>query len=207
MLFRKNAVIVFQGDSVTDAGRTRPDSNGLGEGYPAMCAGALRSLYPDYELTIINRGISGNRVEQLTERWQRDTIELHPTLVSLLIGVNNVWHPYANPAVPYDIAQFETDLVQIVEQTVHYGAKLVILEPFALHHGCFPEEWRVRLSEVNQVVRRIALRYADAFIPLDGLFYRASIGIYPPTLTADGVHPTFEGHRLITREWLRAVCE
>ncbi|NMA07880.1 MAG: SGNH/GDSL hydrolase family protein [Clostridiales bacterium] len=206
MLFRKNAVIVFQGDSVTDAGRTRPDSHGFGQGYPAMCAGMLRSLYPDYELTIYNRGIGGNRVEHLVERWQQDTLELRPNVVSILIGINNVWHPYANPEIPYDIVKFEGDLARIVEQTVHYGSKLVMLEPFAFHHGCFPEEWRVRLWEVNQVVRRIALRYADAFIPLDGIFYQAAVCSSPASLTADGVHPTFEGHRLIAQEWMKAVA-
>lgn len=209
MLIRKNAVIVFQGDSVTDAGRTRPENSGLGDGYPAMCAGALRAMFPDYDLTIYNRGIGGNRVEHLAERWQKDTIDLRPNLVSLLIGINNVWHPYENPEVPYDIVAFEENLVRIVEQTVHRGSKLVMLEPFAFHHGVFPEEWRERLWEVNQVVRRIALRYADAFIPLDGIFYREAISrehaVSPQALTADGVHPTFEGHRLIAREWLDAV--
>lgn len=211
MLFRKNAVIVFQGDSVTDAGRTRPDVGALGQGYPAMCAGALRALYPDYDLTIYNRGVSGNRVENLVDRWQQDTIDLRPSLVSLLIGINNVWHPYTNPEIPYDIAKFEEDLVRVVEQTIHYGSKLIILEPFAFHHGCFPEEWRSRLWEVNQVVRRTALRYADAFVPLDGIFHREAIrpsyatAASAAALSADGVHPTFEGHRLIAQEWLKTV--
>ncbi len=210
MLIRKNGVIVFQGDSVTDSGRREPScSNGLGTGYPAMCAGVLRSMFPDYELTVYNRGVGGDRAEQLAERWQQDTLDLRPTLVSLLIGINNVLHPYQHEDLPYDIVAFESDLVRVVEQTVRCGSKLVIMEPFAFHHGCCPEAWRDRLCEVQQVVRRIAMRYADAFIPLDGIFCRASIlpdgTNAAKTLSADGVHPTLDGHRLIAREWLETV--
>lgn len=205
MLFRKNGVIVFQGDSVTDAGRSAAEGGEFGNGYPAMCAKALQALYPDYNLQIFNRGIGGNRVEHLDERWQRDTMSLQPTLVTILIGINNVWHPFENPGTYYDIADFETHLSRIVKPVIQSGAKLVIMEPFAFHHGCFPEAWRSRLAEVNQVIRRTAMRCADAYIPLDGIFYKAALETPPTVLSSDGVHPTYEGHRLIAREWLKAV--
>lgn len=206
MLFRKNATIVFQGDSVTDAGRFQ-DPHGYGSGYAAMCARALQGLFPDYDLKIHNRGISGNRAENLVERWQTDTIDLRPSLVSILIGINNVWHPYTNPEIPYDIVKFEKDYTRVVEQTVHYGAKLIVMEPFVINHAeaSFSEAWRDRLWEVNQVARRIALRYADAFVPLDGILYQEALKVSPTMLSADGVHPTYEGHRVLAREWLKAA--
>ena len=206
MLFRKNATIVFQGDSITDAGRFQ-DPSGLGSGYAAMCARMLQGMFPDYDLKIYNRGIGGHRVENLVDRWQTDTIDLRPNLVSILVGINNVWHPYTNPEIPYDIVKFEQDYTRIVEQTVHYGAKLIVMEPFALHHAeaAFPEAWRERLWEVIQVSRRIALRYADAYIPLDGILYEEALKVSPTMLSADGVHPTFEGHRVLACEWLRAA--
>lgn len=213
MLLRKNDVIVFQGDSVTDAGRMR-DEAGLGSGYPAMVAGALKSLYADYDLTMYNRGIGGNRVEHLVERWKTDTLDLNPTIVTLLIGVNNVWHSYVVEGVEYDIHRFEQDLVSVVEQTIQTGARLVVLEPFAFHHDVFPTAWRERLYEIQQVIRNVALRSADAFIPLDGIFYQEALkrGINMETngavqLSADGVHPTAEGHRLIAREILKVLTE
>jgi len=213
MLLRKNDVIVFQGDSVTDAGRLR-DEAGWGSGYPAMVAGALKSLYADYDLTMYNRGIGGNRVEHLVERWKEDTLDLNPTVVTLMIGINNVWHPYAMDDVPYSITRFEQDLVKVVEQTVKTGARLVVLEPFAFHHGVFPAKWRERLYEVQQVVRNVAMRSADAFIPLDGIFYREALKMGTASesngavlLSADGVHPTAEGHRLIARELIDALTK
>ena len=205
MLFKKNDIIVLQGDSITDAGRTNPQIGGYGAGYAAMCANALQALYPDYNLTVYNRGIGGNRVEHLVSRWNEDCIDLKPNVVSLFIGINNVWHPYVNDEVPYDIKKFEEDYIRIVERTLATGAKLVILEPFAFHHAVLPEAWRERLWEINQVVRKIALRYADAYIPLDGLFYQAALNRSAADLSADGVHPTPDGHRLIAGEWLKAV--
>jgi len=205
MLFKKNATIVLQGDSITDAGRNTPGANGLGRGYAAMCIESLQALYPDYELTLYNRGISGDRVENLVSRWSRDCLDLKPNLVSIFIGINNVWHPYTNPEIRYNIEKFETDYVKIVEQTVHSGAKLVIIEPFAFHHGSFPEKWREHLWQVNQVTRRIAMRYADAYIPLDGIMHEVSLAAEPVALSADGVHPTYDGHRVIAKHWLQAV--
>ena len=205
MLFRKNDTIVLQGDSITDAGRTSPQIGELGTGYAAMCIHALRALYPDYQLTLYNRGISGNRVEDLVARWDEDCIALKPNLVSILIGINNVWHPYTNPEIKYDIQKFEADYIQIIEKTLAVGAKLLILEPFAFHHEAFPEGWRERLWKVNQIVRRLAMRYADAFIPLDGLFYETAVHSSPTELSNDGVHPTYTGHRLIANAWLKAV--
>ena len=205
MLFKKNDTILLQGDSITDAGRTNPQIGGLGNGYAAMCIRAMQALYPDYNLTMYNRGISGNRVEDLVARWNEDCVELKPNVVSIFIGINNVWHPYTSPDVVYDIKKFEDDYIRIVERTLAIGAKLVIMEPFAFHHAAFLEAWRERLWEVNQVVRKIGLRYADAYIPLDGLFYQAAQKCGAAELSADGVHPTYNGHRLITEQWLKAM--
>ena len=205
MLFKKNDIIVIQGDSITDAGRTNPQIGGLGAGYAAMTANALNALYPDYNLTVYNRGIGGNRVPDLLGRWDEDCLALRPNLVSILIGVNDVWHPYVKPEVKYDIKKFEEEYIRIVERTLATGAKLMILEPFAFHHATFPEFWREHLWQVQQVVRRIAVRYADAYIPLDGLFYEAALSSGAAALSADGVHPTSDGHRLITKQWLKAA--
>ncbi|NLD86696.1 MAG: SGNH/GDSL hydrolase family protein [Clostridiales bacterium] len=206
MLFRRNSVIVFQGDSITDAGRTAPGSYNLGDGYAAMAIGALKSLYPDYNLTLYNRGVSGDRVSDLAERWDRDTLDLNPALVSILIGINDVWHYRANGA-PFDLVRLEEDYVSIVESTLRRGSKLIILEPFAFHHDVFREIWRSDLWKVIQVIRRIALRYADAYIPLDGIFHEEAIKVGSVSLTTDGVHPTPDGHRLIADAWLKAARE
>ena len=84
--------ILFQGDSVTDAGRTSVNSENLGRGYPLFVAGELRSRYPDKDFQVVNRGISGNRVVDLYQRWKVDCLNHRPDVISILIGINDVWH-------------------------------------------------------------------------------------------------------------------
>ncbi len=206
MFFKKDSVIVFQGDSITDAGRNTPGNPENGIGYAAMAINALKSLYPDYNLTLYNRGISGNRVADLLTRWDVDCLDYNPSLVSILIGINDVWHPHAH-GTPFDLIKLEEDYIKIVERTVKSGAKLIIMEPYAFHHDVFKEQWRSDLWKVIQVIRNIAIRYADAYIPLDGMFYKQALTTPAQTLSADGVHPTYEGHRFIAEAWLKAATE
>ena len=86
--------ILFQGDSITDAGRDRENPADLGPGYPHYAAQMLREKYPQAEFNFVNRGISGDRTENLIERWEKDTIEVNPDIISILIGVNDTWHHY-----------------------------------------------------------------------------------------------------------------
>ena len=206
MLFKKNSVIVLQGDSITDAGRRKPGNPEHGVGYAAMVINTLKSLYPDYDLTMYNRGIGGNRVADLKDRWDVDCLDLDPSLVSILVGINDVWH-YRTGSAEFDLVKLEEDYIEIVERTVKSGAKLIIMEPFAFHHDAFKEQWRADLWKVVQVIRNIAVRYADAYIPLDGMFYERALATPAATLSADGVHPTSEGHRLIADAWLKAAIE
>ncbi len=205
MLFSKSSTIVFQGDSITDAKRRCNEINVNGIGYAAMTIDTLNALFPDYNLTLYNRGISGNRVSQLLERWDSDCLDLKPDVVTLLIGINDVWHSYSDSQINYDIKSIEENYTKIVEKTRATGAKIVIMEPFAFHHDAFKEEWRTRLWEVQQVVRNAAVKYADAFIPLDGIMYKAALTTPAVDLSIDGVHPTRDGHRIIARELLHTL--
>lgn len=206
MLFHENSVILFQGDSITDAGRGY-DPDNLGSGYARMCVRALEALYPDYNLTCLNRGISGNRVCDLAERWKEDCLDLKPDLVSILIGVNDTWHSHgvglfggvSNEA-------FEENYRRILEQTKAMGAKIILIEPFAFHHQAFSEDWRDGdFGHKIMITRRLAAEYADEFIPMDGIFYKNTLRFKPEELSEDGVHPTAAGHRLISLEWLKAA--
>ena len=83
--------ILFQGDSITDAGRSRENDENMGVGYPTMVAGELGYENPG-EYRFLNRGISGNRSVDLYARIKSDIICLKPDVMSILIGVNDVWH-------------------------------------------------------------------------------------------------------------------
>jgi len=106
-----NLTILFQGDSITDAGRKRNHNESLGDGYVMMTAAWLSALYPEYHLKFFNRGIAGNRVRNLRSRWKKDCLDLRPDLVSVLIGINDInWKATSSES-------FRSDYSIILEQT------------------------------------------------------------------------------------------
>ncbi len=196
--------ILFQGDSITDAGRDRSNPENLGNGYPKYAAALIAARHPGTEITFYNQGISGNRAESLKERWQTDCIDFQPDLVSILIGVNDTWH-WADKEtwMPNDYFEgcYRYCLEEIKAKT---NAKILILEQFIVPTGALAHG-RGDLNEKIQITRALAREYADGFIPLDGLIAAASVGTDPKLWAADGVHPTAAGAQLIAGYYADAV--
>ena len=195
--------ILFQGDSITDAGRNYSDIHDLGRGYPKYTAELIKNRHPGTDFEFIDLGISGNRAENLRDRWQKDCIEHQPDLVSILIGVNDTWHRSAEKNwMPHEYFEecYRYCLTEIKEKT---NAKIIILEQFLIP---VPDKefFRVDLDPKIQVTRRLAREFADAFIPLDGIFASHCIGEKPTVWAADGVHPSEAGARLIADHYADA---
>ncbi len=199
--------ILFQGDSVTDAGRDRNRFDHLGCGYPQFIAGHYTLSHPDAGVTFLNRGVSGDRACDLVERWTADTVALQPDVVSILIGINDVWNRYrGREATP--VEAFETDLRTLLSRTRdETGARIVLMEPFVLP---VPEDrtaWREDLDPKLTVVRRLAAEYDAVLVPLDRIFAKISGKHRPEVWAADGVHPTPAGHALIAWAFLEKIAE
>ena len=188
--------ILFQGDSITDAGRNKADYHDLGNGYPKYAAAFIKENNPDVEFEFIDLGISGHQTKDLVARLDRDFIDIQPDIVSILIGINDVWHNAANKTwIPDNVFEerYRTILKAIKEKT---NAKIMILEPFLI--PCEDKQFfREDLDPKIQIIRRLAREYADVYIPTDGLLASAFIGDYPLTYAADGVHPTPTGAEFI----------
>lgn len=203
--------ILFQGDSITDAGRSREDSAvnsqpALGNGYAWLAAAQLLVDRPDAKLKIFNRGISGNKVFQLAERWQADCLDLKPDVLSILIGVNDFWHKHKHG---YDgtVEKYESDYRALVEQTKNAlpTVKLVILEPFVLKVGAVDDSWFPEFDGYRAAAKRVAESVGAAFVPFQTMFDIA-VKIAPPARWAgDGVHPSNDGAALMADWWLRGV--
>ena len=131
-IFQENEVVLFQGDSITDALRDRRDGASLGFGYAAMAAAWFSTLYPQKRVTFLNRGISGNRVKDLLGRWEEDCIALKPDWVSILIGINDCWRRFDSND-PTSVEEYEAGyrrlLTEVKEKT---KAGLILCEPFVL---------------------------------------------------------------------------
>ncbi len=205
MLIKDGSVVLFQGDSITDCGRSKENTSDLGGGYAMMAAALFGALHPDLNVRFINRGISGNRVKDLAARWQQDCIDLKPDVVSIFIGINDCWRRYdRNDPTPAE--QYEAGYRSILEQVrAKTAASVIILEPFVLP---WPEDrirWREDLDPKIDAARRLAREFAAAYVPLDGIFASYAVVKQPQFWAADGVHPTKAGHAVIAREWLKAA--
>lgn len=197
----KKPLFLFQGDSITDANRNRNVFDDLGFGYVKEFA----QQFP--QVQVLNRGISGNRTENLVERWHVDTLALKPDFLSIFIGINEVWHGHAQGKL-FPVAETIHHYKTILDLTKKHlpQTKILIIEPFGLPLGVFQPEWRITLDEEIPAIRKLIKDYADSYIPLDGLMLDYSLRYSAVKLADDGVHPTPLGHRLIAYEVAQRVA-
>ncbi|WP_207420958.1 SGNH/GDSL hydrolase family protein [Desertivirga brevis] len=207
----KNEVILFQGDSITDAGRSKENSKindprALGNGYAYLATADLLNDNPQKQLKIYNRGISGNKVYQLSERWDNDTLKLEPTVLSILIGVNDFWHMKKH-GYAGTIETYKKDYISLLDKTKQKfpELKLIIGEPFAIIGSAVDASWFPAFEEYQEAAREIANTYNAAFIPYQRIFDQA-LKLAPGEYWApDGVHPSIAGARLMASAWLETI--
>lgn len=206
MQILKGQTVLFQGDSITDWGRDYKDPNSLGTGYPLMIASRFGAMYPQLGVKFLNRGVSGNRVCQMRERWQEDCLNLRPDWVSVLIGINDTWRRFDGNDLITPAKDYERDLYACLYSAREQGARVIVLEPFVLPYT--PEmagAWREDLDPRIAAARRVARQVEALYVPLDGLFAQAERQAPSGYWTKEGVHPTCAGAGLIAQAWLEAV--
>ena len=200
----KKIRILFQGDSITDAGRDKRNYHHLGMGYPKFTAPLIEAAYPDVEFEFINFGISGNRTGQLFDRLTQDCISFQPDIVSFLIGINDVWHRYAFEMVPTTDEQIALNYKCILERIKkETNAKILMLQPFT--EGEDQAHMRVDVERVKIIVDSLAEQYANTYIKLDDLMHADENYGNEHYFTKDGVHPNPNGAAFIAKHYLEAV--
>ena len=198
--------ILFQGDSITDAGRDRRNYFNLGKGYASVAAEQIKAAHPDRDIEFINLGIGGNRSDQLFDRLYKDAIELQPDIISILIGINDIWHRYGSERVATTDAQFELNYTTILKELkAKTSAKIIILSPYLL--DCEGKDaMREDLKTLLPIVRKLADEYADVYIPLDEYFDEALKTMPEPLYySKDGVHPNENGAAFIGKKYAEAI--
>ena len=202
MRIPSNSRVLFQGDSITDSDRDYRNPDSLGKGYVMMVAERFFARYPEVSVRFLNRGISGNRIRDLSVRWQKDCLNLKPDIVSILIGVNDTlstvfW------GEPTSIESFEEDFVSILNSTCkNLDVQIVLLEPFLLPLSKEQRVLRQGIDARIRVVRKMAKEFETALVKLDSAFFEAAKVNAPEFWSTDGVHPTPAGHSLIAESWL-----
>ncbi len=202
--------ILFQGDSITDAARSREDEAHMGIGYPRLVSAELGLDNPG-EYEFINRGISGNRIVDVYARIKSDIINLDPDVMSILIGINDVWHEvgHKNGVSAEKFFKIYSMLIEEIKEALP-EIKIMILEPFVLKGSATEEEWeyfKIETLKRGEMAKKIAEKYNLKYIPLQDKFNEAEKLAPAEYWLADGVHPTYSGHELIKREWIKAYKE
>ena len=201
--------ILFYGDSITDAGRDRESDYqeaSYGNGYVKYAVEALKAENSEYDL--LNRGISGNRIVDLYARIKVDCWNLQPDVLSILIGVNDVWHEISGKN-GVELDRFEKMYRILIEDTKAKlpNVKILLCEPFILKGIAMEGEgvWEQFLSvyEYAAVVKKLAEEYDLYFLPLQETLSKAAENEGAAYYLSDGVHPAEAGAKLIANEWLQ----
>ena len=202
---------LFQGDSITDGNRSRNlDWNHvLGHGYAYLIAARLWYDHPSKNFHFFNRGVSGNKITDMAQRWQDDTIAIKPNILSILIGVNDVQSALGGNASATAIS-FENDYRALLTQTKEQipGVEFVICEPFILPVGRVKYNWDKFQQEImgrQEVAKIIATEFNAVYLPLQDIFNEALEKAPADYWIWDGIHPMPGGHEMIAREWTKQV--
>lgn len=206
-----NCIFLFQGDSITDGNRTRNNdwNHVMGDGYAYLIASRLWFDFPVKKFHFFNRGISGNKVTDLAKRWQPDTIDIKPNVLSILVGINDV-DAAVHGNKDFTSSSYETDYRALLDQTKQQlpETQLVICEPFILPVGRVKDKWDEFEQETlarQKIARKIAGEVDAIFIPLQDTFNQALKRAPADYWIWDGIHPMPGGHELIAREWIKQV--
>jgi lysophospholipase L1-like esterase len=206
-VFRPGARILFQGDSITDGnrGRSADPNHILGHGYVFIIAARQGAAFPDLKLDFMNRGVSGNTVFDLEKRWQKDTLDLKPDLLSILIGVND-----NSRGVPLEKYEEVYEKLIADAKAANPKLKLVLCEPFGMAVGAKKENFETWFAGIRQrqaIVAKLAQKYGAALVRFQRIFDEATKRAPADYWIWDGVHPTYRGHQLMADEWERTVRE
>lgn len=208
----KDNVVLFQGDSITDAGRNKEDNSfnnarALGSGYAMLAGAALLDKYAELNLKVYNKGISGNKVFQLADRWDKDCLDIKPNVLSILIGVNDIWHKL-NGQYNGTVEIYKRDYIALLERTKKAlpNVRLIICEPFGVKGvKAVTDKWYPEFLEYQKAAREIADQFGAVFVPYQKIYDEAqkrAPGVY---WTGDGVHPSLAGAQLMAAAWMNAV--
>ena len=204
---------LFQGDSITDGNRSRNNdwNHVMGHGYQYIIASKLWYEFPKKGLHFFNRGVSGNKVTDLAARWQQDTLDLKPDVLSILIGINDT-SAFIDGNKDFTAEQYESGYRTLLQQTKQElpNVQFVLCEPFILPVGKVKDRWddySVEIKKRQEVVMKLSGEFNAMYIPFQDAFNKALSKAPADYWIWDGIHPMPAGHELMAIEWMRQVSK
>ncbi len=201
MEIKKKSTILFLGDCITSGNRDYNNPDDIGNGYVARIADAIRN----YRINVVNHGHDENRTINLLEDYEENIKNVNPDVVTIYIGMNDVWHHYTK-GIETTNEEFEHNYRSLLEKIKNdLNIPIIIIEPFVIDITPEITKRREELWQKVDIIRKLAREYASEYIALDGSFASACIKHPIDYYSLDGVHPTEEGHKFIARRWLRNI--
>lgn len=208
---KKGFTVLFQGDSITDGNRTRNNdwNHVMGHGYAYIAASRLWCDFPERNLHFFNRGISGNKIPDLAARWQNDTLDLQPDVLSILIGINDI-SALINGNKEFTAENYESGYRDLLVKTKQGlpNVQLVLCDPFILPLGNVLKnlpQYNNEVKKRSQSVKKLAEEFAAIHVQFQPVFDKALEKAPAEYWIWDGIHPMPAGHELMAREWLDKV--
>lgn len=205
----KNDKFLFIGDSITESGRDILNPESLGDGFPLLIASYLFTAFPSLKLSFYNRGVGGDSLNDLVDRWEEDCLEINPDIVTILIGSNDTWNNMSRKHLftEEEMSDFESKYRYLLKSLYQRtDARVVLMEPFVIPYTKDRQNWRKDLDPRIHIVRKLARDYQAELVPLDGILNAKAINRRSIYYTEeDGVHPTVAGHAEIAKAWLELI--
>jgi lysophospholipase L1-like esterase len=190
--------IVAIGDSITEQG-----------GYLRDTDAVLAAQYPDLKLPkVINAGISGQKAEDLVKRFEKDVVAKKPAVVTLSIGINDVWHRLNDPHDEKVLAAYKENVGKMVDMAQKANIKVILLTPTVIQED-LETEGNKRLVMYVEAEKQIAKEKNCTLVDLHQMFLDAlkkkPADVKGNWLTRDGVHMTPAGDALMAIGVLRGL--
>ena len=204
MIINKHDTVIFLGDSVTDCGRDRNEELSFGAGYANMVNSAFRVLHPELLVRFINKGVGGDQSSHILNRLQTDVLDLHPDIVMLCIGINDVLRSYYCPCTGTGVSaeEYQANMEEIIRRVLDSGAKLLLMTPYIVDTNPY-EPMRTKMIAFGDICKALSKKYAVELLDMQSVFETLiSQGIYSYELSYDRIHPSHMGHVAITKEIL-----
>jgi lysophospholipase L1-like esterase len=206
-----DSTLLMIGDSITDCGRLSPTApivrDSLGYGYVKLIHNVLAAACPRQHIRIINRGISGNTVRDLTARWQSDVLDLKPDWLSILIGINDVWPKFdaCQPDEWYvSIEEYASSLECLIRTTRPQLKGIVLMTPYCIEPNR-ADPMRAMMDRYGDVVRRLAGKYQAILVDTQAAFENFLTEVPQAVLALDRVHLKPAGHMILAQAFLKAI--
>lgn len=199
--------VLFTGDSITECERSI--LHPLGTGYVRNIAQSLKKKYPELNISIKNTGVSGNTTGDLLGRFRKDCTDHRPDVLSILIGINDLWRQYGTEldmTMAVYPEEFETNyrgMLTAVKESCN--SKIILIEPFMFTNNT-DNPMFAGLKDYRNIVCLLTDEFGTALLELQSLINDTLLQVPPEKFSDDFIHPSLWAHQWIAKQWLDAVA-